>query len=109
VLGRSKLLLFFSEEIMLESKFQSSLIKKIKLRFPGAIVLKTDPGHIRSFPDLLILNNNQWAALETKASRDASRRPNQEYYVKLLNDMAYSSFVYPKNQQEVLNGLGHWF
>lgn len=40
---------------MLESKFQSGLIKEIKERFPGSIVLKTDATYIQGFPDLLIL------------------------------------------------------
>lgn len=52
-----------------ESEFQGSLIKKIKQRFPGCLVLKNDPTYIQGIPDLLILHNDKWAALECKKSK----------------------------------------
>ena len=54
---------------MLENKFQSKLIKEIKNRFPGCIVLKNDSGYIQGIPDLIILFKNKWAALEVKKSK----------------------------------------
>lgn len=90
---------------MLEREFQSKLIKKIKALFPGCIVLKNDPNYIQGFPDLLILYNEKWAALECKASAHATTRPNQEYYVNVLSKMSYSSFIFPENEEEVLNEL----
>lgn len=90
---------------MLESNFQGKLIKEIKERFPGCIVLKNDAQYMQGIPDLLILYNDRWASLETKKSETSTRRPNQEYYVEKMNGMSYSSFVYPENKEKVLNEL----
>ncbi len=90
---------------MKERDFQRKLIKDIKARFEGALVLKTDANQIQGFPDLLILYNNKWAALECKASDSAHRQPNQEYYVKNLDGMSFARFITPSNKEEVLNDL----
>lgn len=89
----------------LERNFQASLIKELKSIFPGAVVLKNDPNYIQGFPDLLILYRDRWAALECKRSSSASSRPNQRYYVDLLNKMSYSAFICPENKEGVLNEL----
>ena len=88
-----------------ESKFQHGLIEKIKNRFPGCVVMKNDPTYIQGIPDLTILHGDKWATLEVKKSKDASHQPNQDYYVGKMNGMSYSSFVYPENEEEVLNEL----
>lgn len=88
-----------------ESEFQGNLIKKIKKRFPGCMVLKNDPTYIQGIPDLLILHNDKWAALECKKSEKEKTRPNQPYYVEKMNGMSYASFVYPENEEEVLNEI----
>lgn len=90
---------------ILESKFQSQLIKEIKTIFPNAIIMKTDPNYIQGLPDLLILNGDKWAALENKRSEKATHRPNQDYYVTMMNDMSYASFVYPENKETILHEL----
>lgn len=51
---------------MLESQFQAKLIKELKKLFPGCIVMKSDSGYLQGIPDLLILFNDKWAALECK-------------------------------------------
>ena len=94
---------------MLESKFQASLIKKIKTIFPGCYVLKNDPTYLQGVPDLLVLYKNKWAALECKKSANARHQPNQDYYVDQMNDMSFSRFIYPENEQEVLDELKHNF
>lgn len=94
---------------MKESTFQHGLIEKIRKTFPGCIVLKNDPTYIQGIPDLLILHNDKWAALEVKRSKDESHRPNQDYYVSKMNDMSYSSFIYPENEKEILNELQQTF
>lgn len=93
----------------LESQFQSELIKELKERFKGCIVTKLDSSHIQGIPDLLILFNEHWAVLECKKSSKASHRPNQDYYVQLMNKMSFASFIFPENKEEVLNGLEQAF
>lgn len=94
---------------MKESKFQSNLIKKLKTMFVGCIVMKTDPNYIQGVPDILILYNDKWAALENKKSSTASHRPNQNYYVDLMNKMSFSRFIFPENEMEVLDELQRAF
>ena len=88
---------------MLEKDFQRKLVKTIKERLPGCIVLKTDPTYIQGLPDLLILYRYKWAALEVKASLKARRRPNQKYYIDKMNKMAWAFFICPQNCKEVLD------
>lgn len=92
-----------------ENKYQKKLKEKIWRRFPGAMILKLDPGFIQGLPDLLILYNDRWAALEVKRSANASHRPNQDYYVNKFNNMSFSSFIYPENEEEVLNAMERSF
>lgn len=95
--------------IALESKFQSDLIKELKRIFPGAIVIKNDPNYIQGIPDLTIFWRDRWATLEVKKSAKASHRPNQDYYVNLMNEMSFSAFIYPENKEEVLHELQRSF
>ena len=88
-----------------ESDFQSYLIDELKERFPGCIVIKTDAGFIQGIPDLIILFNDKWAMLECKKSKDAKHRPNQDYYVDLLNKLSFSAFIYPENKESILDGM----
>lgn len=90
---------------MKESKFQKNLIIELKRDFPGCIVLKNDANYIQGIPDLLILFNNHWAALECKKSEDSKHQPNQDYYIKKMNGMSFARFIYPNNKEEVLNEL----
>lgn len=92
-----------------ENAFQAELIKEIKNLFPGCVVLKNDSGYLQGFPDLTILYEDRWAVLETKRSESASHRPNQDYYISMLGEMSYSSFVYPENKEKVLYELQQSF
>ena len=74
---------------MLENKFQANLIKELKERFPGCIVMKNDPTYIQGIPDLLVLH--------------------QEYYVDHMNQMSFSRFICPENKEEVLDELQQSF
>lgn len=94
---------------MLENKFQAKLIKKLKNLYPDCIVMKNDPTYIQGIPDLLILHKNKWASLECKKSANARHQPNQDYYVGKMNEMSFSSFICPENEEEVLEQLRHKF
>ena len=94
---------------MLESKFQAKLIKELKDKFPGCIVMKNDAEYIQGIPDLTILHGERWASLEVKKNAKASHRPNQDYYVDKMDAMSFSRFVYPENKDEVLDELYGYF
>ena len=65
-----------------ENAFQAHLIKRLKNEFPGCIVLKNDANYIQGIPDLIVLHNGTWAALEVKRSIDAPYQPSPESYLK---------------------------
>lgn len=94
---------------MRESAYQAKLITKLKLWFPGCVILKNDTDYLQGLPDLLILFEDRWAALEVKASEDAPEQPNQRYYIEQLDDMSFASFIYPENEGEVLYALQQTF
>lgn len=94
---------------MLESNFQSKLIKKLKNRFPGCEVLKNDSQYIQGICDLIILFKDKWAMLEVKANANAKHSPNQEFYVKKYGAMSYAAFIYPENEEIILNELERSF
>lgn len=94
---------------MLENKFKTKLAAQIEADLPGAMVLHLDPNEIQGIPDLIVLYEDTWASLEGKAYEDAPVRPNQPYYVDLMNRMSFSAFIYPENKDEVLRELYHHF
>lgn len=94
---------------MLENRFKTKLIKELEDLFPGCIITHMDPNEIQGIPDLLILYKNKWAALEGKKNSTASVRPNQEYYVDVMDAMSFASFIYPENKEEVLDELYLYF
>ena len=90
---------------MREGEYQSELKKKIQEAIPGSIVLKNDSSWLQGVPDLTVLHGGKWATLEVKRSAKESHQPNQDYYVGKMNETAYSSFIFPENEKEVLNEL----
>lgn len=90
---------------MKENAFQQNLIKEIKERFPGSIVMKNDSSYIQGIPDLTILYGSKWAALEVKKDNKASHQPNQDYYVNKMDNMSYAKFICPENKKEILDEL----
>lgn len=94
---------------VLERNFQRDLIKEIKKRFKGSIVCKLDANYIQGIPDLLVLYKDRWATLECKRSAHATHRPNQDYYVKLMDKMSFSRFIFPENKERILNELEQSF
>lgn len=94
---------------MLENRFKTKLVNEIKEMLPGCMVLHLDPNEIQGIPDLLILYKNRWGCLEGKKTANATHRPNQDYYVNLMNDMSFAAFIYPENKDEVLEELYLYF
>lgn len=90
---------------MTEARYQSELIKKLRLLFPDCLILKNDASYLQGIPDLVIFNGNKYAFLEVKASERAPAQVNQPYYVELLNEMSFACFIYPENEEEVLCAL----
>lgn len=90
---------------MRESEYQSRLIKKLRLLFPNCVILKNDAGYLQGIPDLVIFYRDRYAFLEVKAAKDSDVQANQHYYVDLLDEMSFAAFVYPSNEEEVLDGL----
>lgn len=94
---------------MRESAYQAELIRELKVRFPGSIVIKNDEQYQQGFPDLLILWKDMWAALEVKTRANAPEQPNQRYFVELLDSMSFAAFIYPEIEREVLDDLQQAF
>jgi len=91
----------------LESGFQDRLKTKLEGLFPGCMILKQES--IQGIPDLLVLYKDKWASLECKKNARAKKQPNQEYYVDKMNEMSFSRFICPENEEEVLNDLQSTF
>ncbi len=92
-----------------EAAYQRKLIEKIQIMFPHCVVIKNDPAQNQGTPDLLILFGITWAMLEVKLSATSPVRPNQAYYVDLFDEMSFAAFIFPENEDEVLNALQSTF
>lgn len=90
---------------MRENAYQAMLIRRLKRQYPNALILKNDPTYLQGIPDLLILEGDRWAMLEVKASEFSPSQPNQDYYVRLADGLSFAAFVYPANEEEVLDEL----
>ncbi len=90
---------------MNESAYQRKLIMKIRELLPGCMILKNDPSYMQGVPDIIILFHDRWGMLEIKRASDAHVQANQEYYIELLNDMSFASFINPLNEEAVLYDL----
>lgn len=96
---------------MLEREYQSDLKKRLKsIMPPGSKILKNDSQYLQGIADLLISYGAKCAWLEVKKSKYAAHRPNQDYYVKQINSQGgFARFIYPENEDEVVEELRGWF
>ena len=109
-MGLSAYILYFFGGIkMLERDFQAKLIKELKARFPGCVVLKNDANYIQGIPDLTVFYQNTWAMLEVKKDSSSKHQANQEVWVDKANNMSFARFIFPENKEEVLNELERLF
>lgn len=89
----------------IESVYQRQLCDRLYEMFPDCFILKNNPDEYQGIPDLLILFEDKWAMLEVKFSESAPIQPNQRHYVEHFGDMSFASFIYPENEEEVLQEL----
>ena len=94
----------------LENEYQMELIPKIYALFPGEplvdiLVIINDPNYIQGIPDLSVFFRNRWGMLEVKTSEKSKERPNQRWYVENWGQYIFTAFIYPENEEEVLNAL----
>lgn len=107
---RLLILFFLIGGNMLERDFQANVIKELRDIFPDSYILKCDGSNTpQGFPDILILYKNKWAVLEFKRADNATKRPNQDYYINHLGNMSFARFIYPENKEDVLNELQQAF
>jgi hypothetical protein len=92
-----------------ENQYQSKLIKKLERLFPGCVILKNDSGYRQGILDLTLLYMDKWASLEVKRDADSPVQPNQDYYVRQLDEMSFAAYIYPENEKEVLSALQQAF
>lgn len=90
---------------MLESKFKRLVINELLSKYPKSYVIRTDPEFSLSYPDLIFLNDNFWAAFEIKRGVNAHKQPNQIYHVNEMNKLCFARFLYPENRMEVMYDL----
>jgi hypothetical protein len=92
-----------------ENQYQAKLIRKLERLFPGCVILKNDSAYQQGILDLTLLYRDKWASLEVKRSVGAGTRPNQDYFVRQLNEMSFAAYIYPENEEEVLIALQQAF
>lgn len=89
-----------------EGKYKTELTKRIYDRFGRdvceVIILDSRQG----LPDrLIVFEGGFWAFLEVKISATADVQPNQPYYVEKFGRMCFAAFIYPENEEAVLDAL----
>ena len=93
-----------------EGGFKKNLIDRIEKEYPDCIVTKLETDYKEGLPDVIVLYKDRWATLETKKNKAEVTKPRknkmqQDYYVATMDEMSFSRYVYPENQEEVLNEL----
>lgn len=96
-----------------ENVYQGGLVKRIKDRFPGCIVLKNDEQYCQGIPDLTIFYGPRYAILEVKRNLQEifkQRNPNQAHYINLFVHMGgIADYICPENEEEVLDAIQRAF
>lgn len=86
--------------------YKAKLVVKLNKMFPGCLITHNSPADShQGIPDLTIFYGDRWAMLEPKAAYNSEHQPNQDYWVKHYNALSFAAFIYPENEEEVLNAL----
>lgn len=96
----------------LERDYQQYLVVEIYKLFPewqmlrDIMVIINDPNYIQGISDLLVLAPHKYAFLEAKLSEKSKQQPNQQWYIDTWGrNCAFTGFIYPENEKEVLDAL----
>lgn len=93
-----------------EGRYKTELTKRIYQRFGRDVceVLVLDSR--QGLPDrLIVFQGGFWAFLEAKTHAKAKRQPNQPYYIDHFGRMCFAAFIYPENEEAVLNAIEQEF
>jgi hypothetical protein len=89
--------------------YKTQLMNTIKRRFGRHTVRfgHNDPNlpGQQGIPDLTVYIDDKWFLLEVKASEKSKERPNQGWWIEEWSKVTFCSFVFPENEQEVLNAM----
>jgi hypothetical protein len=91
-----------------EREYQPHVIERLQTEFPGGIVMKNDAGYRQGYPDL-IFTYGKTIHLETKRDIESSYRPNQTYYINLINEQGgFARTIRPENEDEVFKEIADY-
>ena len=92
----------------LERDYQPQVIKRLLKEYPAGIVMKNDAGYRQGYPDL-IFTYGKTIHLETKRDSSATFRPNQEYYINLINAQGgFARSIRPENEDIIFNEIHNY-
>lgn len=90
----------------LESSFKARVVKHIREELlPGCILTTGNSASQQGIPDVFIVYHNKWAMLEFKRAANSVHQPNQDYFVRMLDEWSFAAFIFPENEEEVLSAL----
>ena len=86
-----------------ETQFRTKTIQRFKVIFGRCDFISMNPPPVQGFPDVLIIGpKGQHIYLEFKAHEWSEHQPNQDFWIKRLNNgVTYARFIYPENQEEI--------
>lgn len=89
-----------------EGAYKTALAKRIIKRFGSDVCEVIALDSRQGLPDrLVVFRGGFWAFLEAKITATAKRQPNQPYYIERFGRMCFAAFIYPENEEAVLNDL----
>ena len=92
-----------------ENEYQRKMLERLEKEFPGGISMKNDAGYRQGYPDL-IYTYGKTIHLETKRSDEASFRPNQNFYINLINTQGgFARSINPQNEDEIFKEIHQYF
>lgn len=92
----------------LERDYQPKVIERLQKEYPAGIVMKNDAGYRQGYPDL-IFTYGKTIHLETKRNSSASFRPNQTYYINLINAQGgFARSIRPENEDEIFDEIHNY-